>query len=169
MIRKIVLLLTIATMCLFSSVSLASIYYVSAENPEPYEIEGITMWFDISPDFSLINYEKGSGIPDTWVEDPSPPTVGFGKLIIGYRDGWVLPLGEYMGTGLLFSFEYSGLVYGLSDLFIPNGLSEDQSQYAFIEEVSQSHMRISLVPIPAAFWLLFGGLVAVLGVRKYKR
>ena len=164
MIRTIVLL-TIASLCIFSSVSLASIYYVSAENPEPYEIEGITMWFDVSPDFSLINYEKESGIPVLWVEDPCLPIVGSGQLVIGYRDGWVLSLGEYMGTGLLFSFEYSGMIYGLADLFVPNGLIEDQSQYAIIR-TGEDYMEISFVPLPAPFWLLGSGILGVLAVKR---
>jgi hypothetical protein len=166
-----------------SSFSHAAIFEISITGlPDPSGIEGFTLWFDVSDNFTFNNFQLGDAVPTSgvlgWDLDNDPPIItddptNGGVLKIGAfdQDGLFLGVQHNLENGLIASFEYNGDILDLALIQFSddagNNLYPDLVRLVSFDP--KSGAEFAYVPIPAAAILLATGLLGLVGLRRLKK
>jgi hypothetical protein len=145
----------------------------------PSGISAFSIWLSVDSSFGFSNFnEDGSAIPTggtlKWDFDvlaiADDPTLGRVFKIGAFdQDGLYLSNRQDLLNGVLFSFDYVGTILGLTDViqFDPgNGSNLYPSPVALKSFDSATGVAFAPVPIPAAVWLLSGGLAGLMALRR---
>ena len=180
---------TLLVFLLAVSPSFAASFTADINGLTDQEVVSVTVWFQVGSDFTLTDssFGLGSAVPDDGLlgwdivkGDDSGSIVdeaGRGRVykvdILDYDN--LLDFGTYpLVNGVIFSFDYSGTILGLSDIIYLKDNNNGQGLIDLIDtgemvpflSLGENHLTFAPVPIPGAIWLLGPALVGLLGIRK---
>jgi len=141
-------------------------------------------WFSVGDDFQLMSFITGNAIPvdqSQWqmvkgpVENNSvvdDSTYGLVYKVDGFDFASLLDLGHNpLVDGTLFEFEYSGTLFGLTNVLKMEGGNEDlfaSGEFSVLSYDSEGMTIGSPVPIPGGLILFGSGLLGFFGIKRRK-
>lgn len=165
------------------SISMSAIFSVDIDGlPEPIsEIQSFSIWLAVDDEFAFSEFAFGDAVPQLasgqtlgWDVNTSIAMDAERGLVFQFggldQDGLFLSNYYDLTNGTLCSFDYSGEILGVTDIFqISNRIGENQVEaFQLSYELSDTSLTISAVPIPSSLLLLCGGFVGLIAYRRRK-
>ena len=143
------------------------------------EIQSFSIWLNVDVDFTFSNFASGDAIPDAimmgWdIQKDIASDADRGRVLkLGGldRDGAFMDNFNELSNGIICSFDYEGVITGVSDVF----QFSDRSGNNRVDDLglkyvlSSTGLHISAVPIPAAIYLFGAGLIGIVSLRRKTR
>jgi hypothetical protein len=187
-LKLLAVLAFVGLLCITPSAFAATTFTASIENLEALPGLGFTsgvfsfnVEMNVSDNFEFDNFQRGGAIPTGailgWANSPEPGILD-GKFRYGAfsQDKLFLDTDDPLQNGILFSFDYDGtnddVSAGepvLSEFLAENANGDRVNLHAIgvllITEFTEDTLTYA-VPIPSAIFLLGGGLISLLAVRR---
>lgn len=165
----------------FPIVSSAALFTVEIDGlGEPVsEIQSFSIWFSVDEAFTFSDFSFGSAVSQAeagqvlgW-DSQSEIVTDIDRGLV-FKIGGLDRDGAFMGNyfdlknGTICTFEYSGLILGMTDILqISNRDGVNMYEALNLDyDLSPEGLKIAPIPIPPAFLLLGGGLLGLVGIRR---
>jgi hypothetical protein len=176
-----IVILSVFMLCFFPGFSTAALFTIDIDGlPEPDSgIQSFSIWLSVDSDFAFTDFVYGDAVPqgeagqvigwDQQADIATDPTRGLVFKVGGLdQDGAFLSNSFNLTNGDIVTFDYSGTILGVTDIFQFSDPAGDNQvaalglQYDFTD----SALQISNVPIPPGILLLGSGLLGLIGIRR---
>ncbi len=181
---KFISLFSFICTLLFASPGMTSLYPLSQTFnvsinglPEPSEIRAVTIWFEVSNDFSFDNLTLGDAIPTGesgqvlgWEIDKAAVTHHEGKRVFKFgvydQDDAFLDHPFNLRNGTIVSFDYDGTIVDLALVQFGVAAGVNIADRFRTASLGPSGVNFAPVPLPPSALLLMAGLVGMATIKR---